>query len=610
MSFGFFIVTTPSQLDRNVWQAICGWPEAAGFDPVREGIDYAHLTRFYLWDKAGKAVRESLAETQRARRGEVTTKDTKGAKWSGGGLGDQRSAIKGRKSVVYGLWSKVLQRARGRALNAKLAVKRRVAGTRVLYCPFPYSRNARILESLLEGKRDYEIVVPTEYAAAWPGAVPWRKGPRSASKTGVGGSLAEAQSAQRAEIVTTKGTENTKEEPESRDVSRIGVTDPPALRQGRDGGEGVGVSACRGVGVGEAEGRGNVQSPEPDAQRPTPNVQQPTTSLRFAEEMYTAMVRGVAALNVELVEEDRDRLRKQVFEAITQVEAAERELRVLKPDAILVPCDNHPPFMAHVLVARREGIPTVMLQHGLDCEPFVLDYAYADCIAVWGPARADRYRQQSAEQPRRMAVTGAPQYDGRKVPERIEPAGIEWLWLTRPHVPEKCYFPSRRPEEGLDILESLLKTLATVPDATLKIKRHSFDYLDPYREIIDASPVRDRVAFVDGAVMDLIEHAGLVVSEDSTAGMDAMVCGKIVVHAHFAPCAPTLPMVAYGAALPGFSPEELAESLKRAMALTDADRCGMKAAQKRFLTDFAGPLDGNATERFREFVAAVVGEGE
>jgi len=398
----------------------------------------------------------------------------------------------------------------------KLAVARRFAGTKVLYCPFPYSRNARIIEKLLDAERNYEIVVPSEYEQDWPGAIPFKS------------------------LKSFKSLNSSDE--------------------------------------------------------------------AFGKRLCEVIDLGFQNQGVELLEEDGELLREQINEVMLNVAGVETGLRKLKPDAILVPSDNHSPFIEAVLVARREGIPSIMLQHGLDCERFYLDQAYASHIAVWGKDREDRYRRDSTYQPEQIGVVGNPAYDGIDVPAEIAPGATSWLWLTRPHRSEKCYAPSRESSEGLQIFEAILEALTQAAGAQLMIETHTFDDPDLYRARLDTYPDPKRVTFPETGLFDLIDGADLVIAEDSTAGMDAMIRQKVLIHAHLALSAPVMPFVDYAAALPGFSHEEIAASLCRAAAMSDVERAAMHTGQAKFLDDFAGPRDGRAGERFVEFVAAVMNE--
>src|SRR5262249_21622910 len=60
-----FSELTPTELDEFAWKAIDNWPAAAGFSESFEGVNVGEITKFFLWDKVGRAVRAGI-DPQRA----------------------------------------------------------------------------------------------------------------------------------------------------------------------------------------------------------------------------------------------------------------------------------------------------------------------------------------------------------------------------------------------------------------------------------------------------------------------------------------------------------------------------------------------------------------
>lgn len=50
---------SPEELDSYAWWAICNWPKYTKANMCYEDLDYAILTRFFLWDKVGRALRKA-----------------------------------------------------------------------------------------------------------------------------------------------------------------------------------------------------------------------------------------------------------------------------------------------------------------------------------------------------------------------------------------------------------------------------------------------------------------------------------------------------------------------------------------------------------------------
>jgi UDP-N-acetylglucosamine 2-epimerase len=328
------------------------------------------------------------------------------------------------------------------------------------------------------------------------------------------------------------------------------------------------------------------------------------TRSTFALRLHQAVLEGLRAFEITLLDLDIERLKRQIVQVVTHIEQVKFELKALRPDVILLFADNHYPVQTYVFVAQQMQIPVIMQQHGLDCEQYCLEEAYAPIISVWGKARCDRYCQNSTWQPQTLQINGNPEFDTLRAPEKLDLNGDYWLWVTRPHRPEKCFSPSRSPREGIEILAALLQALMRSPSARLVIKPHPLDHPDLYQTYVNESNVRDRVEITTAPAQSLLSDASLVISEDSTVGLEAMFFGKVVVHAHFAASLPVLPFVKYEAALPGYSAEMLVSALEK--QLSETEQQSMWSGQQRFIQDYAGLCDGQSHQRMVRLIQQVL----
>ncbi len=327
----------------------------------------------------------------------------------------------------------------------------------------------------------------------------------------------------------------------------------------------------------------------------------PTPSPAFVRAMIDGMVEGLRCSGVELLPEDIRELRMEVWKEDRRAARIALELDETSPDALLLHADNHPPYIQYALAARARGIPSFLVQHGLDCERFFLDDAFASHLLVWSPARAARYRQDAARRPKHIEVIG---YPGSE-PAIIEPSALgraKVVWVTRPHDTHKCLLASRRPGEGLAIFDALVSAIAEREDAELTIKPHPADYASLYAARIAAldDDLRPLVRLTSDPVDHVLNDATVVVSEDSTAGLDALLAGRRVVQAHLCPTPPVVPFAREGAALPGFTPAQLRASV---VHLLDGRRGPRHEAVASFIQRFAGRTDGRCVERAVEAIA-------
>lgn len=306
---------------------------------------------------------------------------------------------------------------------------------------------------------------------------------------------------------------------------------------------------------------------------------------KLGGKLYRSVLEALDSLNVELITEDKELLRSQIEGAVEITALAERELLKYKPNAVYVHSDNHPPFINYVLVAKKLNIPTFMYQHGLDCEQYYLDDCYADHVAVWSKNRKDRYVKDSLFQPKNYSIIGNVLLS-KQTPIIKATHNNTIVLVTRPHKPIKCYSPSRYHLEGLEVLQVILEFLKKHDTCTLILKLHPMDYKEAYADLIKHNGLENRVTISEEKLIDVLKIASVVVTEDSTAGAEAMYYEVPCVHAHLSKLEPILPFVKYGCAFPGFSKEELALSLEKALSVNDNAMAEIMTCQKNFVKDF------------------------
>ena len=316
--------------------------------------------------------------------------------------------------------------------------------------------------------------------------------------------------------------------------------------------------------------------------------------------ILTAIQNGLDEFGIKLISHDLSVLKQQLTILLAQLEMAHLELTHLKPNLVLLYADNHFPYQAYALLAKKLAIPTLTVQHGLDCEHNYLDKTYSSHMATWGINRKNRYLQSS--KPNSVFyITGNPDFDKITVSKKINTKGAYILWTTRPHKPEKCYSVSRSPVEGINIFNAFLDFLEHHPNEILFIKPHPSSFVNLYEERIMLSSVKDRIKIVRKDIIPLMKNAKVVVTEDSTAGLEAMFYGKPIINVHFAATPPVIPYVTYKAALQAFNKLELHLALEQTLS-GKLDLKELKKNQNKFIKDFAGPMDGKATERVLDLI--------
>lgn len=273
-------------------------------------------------------------------------------------------------------------------------------------------------------------------------------------------------------------------------------------------------------------------------------------------------------------------------------------LGALRPRVVVLHDDTAPDGLETALVCRARGIPCVSIQHGLDCERFFLDQVYAGLKCVWGPERRDRLLAQGVP-PERIQVTGSLAYD-HQAPTQPAAPDPNWLWFTRPHLPDKCLLPGRCVHEGDTILGWLLEALRARPEVELLIKPHPGDYAALYAHRVRQAGLEDRVRVVDDPPEACLAQAALVFSEDSTTVVDTLRHGRPLIHTHASATPPAVPVAEGGVG----GRAEGARAL--GSAVTALEGGGTLPAgtdrepRRRFLQVHVGPMDGSTAQRLVE----------
>ncbi|WP_250434144.1 capsular polysaccharide export protein, LipB/KpsS family [Hanstruepera flava] len=297
--------------------------------------------------------------------------------------------------------------------------------------------------------------------------------------------------------------------------------------------------------------------------------------------LYNQLIRGLNEQGLCLIPEDVLLLKEQISGVVAMTSLAIAELKDNKPHAVFVHSDNHPPFINYVLAARKLGIPTFTYQHGLDCEYYYYDDCFADFIGVWSNHRKKMYELNSVMQPKSFKVCG--NIFLSKQPECKEVGLNKILFITRPHKSLKCYSPSRSHKEGLNILNVILEYLRENKHIELVIKPHPMDLVSLYDDAIEQSGLHERVKIKESILSELLCESTVVVTEDSTAGVEAMRFGIPVIHANLSEVEPLLPLVDGQSALKGFSEVELLQNLETAFNLGSHEKKMMYLRQKEMV---------------------------
>jgi hypothetical protein len=318
--------------------------------------------------------------------------------------------------------------------------------------------------------------------------------------------------------------------------------------------------------------------------------------LDFMKRLCVAIHQSFEYHGIILEDSERDLLDFRIYELGDLFIKAKYDLNIVKPDFILCYSDESLPQICYVLLAKKMGIKTISLQHGLDCELLYLDEPYSDLMLLWGKYRQDRYEKSQNIFGSEFEIIGNPEYDDfcQMVPTKND--GKYWLYVTRPHSSDKCYSPSRLETEGVVILNEILKVLKDYPNEMLIIKPHPYDYLEEYKKAISCSGLGEQVEITNKPPVKLYGDAKFVISEDSTAGLEAVIFNKHLLHVHFALSPYTIPFKEYDVGLFAADGEELRQGVEKFIS-KEYNTIFDESKRRQFIEDFLYRLDGESTNR-------------
>lgn len=306
----------------------------------------------------------------------------------------------------------------------------------------------------------------------------------------------------------------------------------------------------------------------------------------------------------------------QILPGIRRVAAYKRALDTLRPDGILLMADTDMLELALVLAAQARKIPTVVVQHGVLVSPSNYDFN-ADRMAVWGELPKEWFIQ-TGKSPERLIITGYPLFDRyRALPPPTTAArarlrkrlGLPGGARVALLVTNQSGGVGRllQPGEGAELFEAIFQTFADhLPDLVLIVRQHPAED----RGIPQRLAARFRLTVAlnpEAELAELIDLADVIISQYTTAGLEAIIKGKPVVYLNLF-CVPDLvPFAKVGAAIGVYAPEELAPAVRAALE-DPTVRQELAAGRQRLLREYLSDLDGRATERVVALVKGIAEE--
>jgi len=272
------------------------------------------------------------------------------------------------------------------------------------------------------------------------------------------------------------------------------------------------------------------------------------------------------------------------------------------PVAVLLWNDNLAIEKAIVLIARLKKVPSIVLQHGIfaslrkEIKGYYSGYipVFAGNICVWGPAEKDILEWHNVPGSK-IIVTGNPKFDSFRAENFSEEETRKKLGIGKK---EKVIMIATQESYVADFKsasEKIIRIAKKIGNTRVLIRPHPLEYPETYKKIAE---VRNSNAVVDrdSLLPEQLNLCSVLVTSNSTVGLEAMVFGKPVVI--FDPNNKADFYKGTKGAVKTGNIDGLENAVKKALA----DGPAMKRARKLFTEAHAFKADGKTGQRIIELV--------
>ncbi|MGY8825877.1 MAG: hypothetical protein ACKVJG_18410 [Candidatus Latescibacterota bacterium] len=310
--------------------------------------------------------------------------------------------------------------------------------------------------------------------------------------------------------------------------------------------------------------------------------------------------------------------RDYAYSAVEYLVTIEQILRQESPSAVLLEYEEGSHGRAAMVAARKKGIPSVALQHGVHAGPYVPSYFFravnwkeGDAIracpiptrtAVFGQTTSDMLVDVSAYPSEAVTLVGSTMHDVliRQI-GRLDMASSQHSFGLQNGRQTIAVLSSKFTDTQYRtwFVEGVLEAMQAMPEAQCIIKLHPSESADLWLESAEQRGMSAPV-IVGNRLWDVIAVADLIVSWYSTTVLDAMMLEK--------------PVVIYAnndrSLAPAFVGRNGIETVGDVEQLVAAitDLMGVKISRRALLEGELYRLDGRASQRLVQLVVDLSNE--
>jgi hypothetical protein len=300
----------------------------------------------------------------------------------------------------------------------------------------------------------------------------------------------------------------------------------------------------------------------------------------------------------------------------------EKFVKKIRPSVVVLMEDITPIYRAIISVCKMNGIPTLVIQHGIqsaDMKGFHVMPVEADKQAIWGNI-SKKWAVERGKAPETQVVTGNPRYDlivtMENKPEKeklsicgklglMPRKGIVVVATTWYSGVTSCYVP----EEVEVFIWKTLEAMREFPEKQVVIKLHP-SYHAEYEEITRAVMNElqiNNVVITEHFLWELLSICDLSIIDFSTVGLEAMLFDKPVITFDPMKTSELNPYAGTGAVLEVYEEKDLVPAIKDALYNKKVQE-RLAEARKRFVYEYAYLRDGKAALRVAKLIEQMIKE--
>jgi UDP-N-acetylglucosamine 2-epimerase len=279
-----------------------------------------------------------------------------------------------------------------------------------------------------------------------------------------------------------------------------------------------------------------------------------------------------------------------------------------KPNVLMVLSEGIIPTKVAVAVAKRSGIPTLLLlQLGMLGKNYECPTFLADKISVPGDFIKDLVLNCGVDE-ERIVVTGRPTYDALiRAEERFDKVGICRKLGLDPSKKILVYCTENLPlTETQKMAYAICNAVKGFLDVQFVIKVHPSELsLSIYDTVLKLVGIKALVT-KDANIYEVLYICDLMITGYSTTALDAMILDKPVITLNLTGLKDPIPFAESGAAIGVYSEKDFERTIKNGL-YDDSTKEKLRRDREKFVYEQTYLHDGKATERIVDLTEEMAG---